>query len=216
MYYLIYKTTNILSGKFYVGSHKTKNKDDGYMGSGKYLNHAIKKHGLANFRKEILFEFATAKEMYDKEAYIVDDDFLAEENTYNLKQGGFGGFDYINNSGKNIYGNNGMLGFGGENLHKSTTKDRLISQGRYYEYINKISTSLKDGYKSGKLIPPFLGKTHKEETLQKLRGHTRSNGCNNSQFGMMWITNGLSNLKIKNNDSIPISWYKGRTMKKLN
>jgi hypothetical protein len=102
MFYLIYKITNNLNNKIYVGSHKTKNKDDGYMGSGKYLNYAINKYGVENFTKEILFIFDNATEMYDKEAEIVNDDFLAEENTYNLKRGGFGGFDYINSMGLSI------------------------------------------------------------------------------------------------------------------
>ena len=60
MFYLIYKITNTLNHKVYVGSHKTKDKDDGYMGSGKYLLRAIKKHGIEKFTKEILFEFENA------------------------------------------------------------------------------------------------------------------------------------------------------------
>ena len=95
-YYTIYKVTNKINGKIYIGSHKTKNLDDGYMGSGKYLTHALQKYGLENFTKEILFIFDNPKDMYAKEAEIVNDEFLTEENTYNLKRGGFGGWDYVN------------------------------------------------------------------------------------------------------------------------
>ena len=201
MFYLIYKITNRINNKIYVGSHKTKNIDDGYMGSGKYLNRAYQKYGLENFSKEILFIFDNAEEMYAKEAEIVNENFLTEENTYNLKRGGFGGFDYINTTGKNLYGKNGQPGFGGDNLHKSITKDRLIKQNRYDEYLNKISKSLKDGYASGRLKPTFAGKKHSEETMEKLKGHKRQVGQLNSQFGTCWITHPtLGNKKIKKED----------------
>lgn len=45
MFYAIYKITNQIDGKFYIGSHKTKDLNDVYMGSGKYLIHAQKKYG---------------------------------------------------------------------------------------------------------------------------------------------------------------------------
>ena len=102
MFYTIYKITNLLDGKIYVGSHKTKKLDDAYMGSGKYLKAAQEKYGLENFKKEILFVFDNPEEMYAKEAEIVNEEFLMTENTYNLKVGGFGGWDYINSPNQSI------------------------------------------------------------------------------------------------------------------
>ena len=42
MYYYLYKITNKINQKVYIGVHTTSNMEDGYMGSGKYLKRAIK------------------------------------------------------------------------------------------------------------------------------------------------------------------------------
>ena len=97
-YYLIYKITNNINGKTYIGAHKTNDINDGYMGSGTYLNRAIKKYGVENFNKEILHIFDNPEAMYAKEAEIVNEDYLMNENTYNMKVGGFGGWDYVNSN----------------------------------------------------------------------------------------------------------------------
>lgn len=99
MYYLIYKTTNNINGNIYVGMHETSNINDGYLGSGKRLLSSIKKYGKESFTREILFSFDNRRDMLEKEAEIVNEDFLKRNDVYNLTSGGKGGFYYINNSG---------------------------------------------------------------------------------------------------------------------
>ena len=88
----------------YVGKHMTDNKDDGYMGSGIRIRRAIEKYGIENFEKTILFECESVDEMNAKEAEIVNEDFIARDDVYNIKLGGDGGWDYLNSTGLNHSG----------------------------------------------------------------------------------------------------------------
>ncbi len=93
MVYILYKTTNLVTGKFYVGIHKQRNNFDpyvfdGYLGSGKILKQAIEKHGKSNFVRETLQVFNTLEEAKKQEHKIVNKVFLEDKNTYNLTIGG--------------------------------------------------------------------------------------------------------------------------------
>ena len=201
MYYLIYKVTNLINNKFYIGAHKTKNKDDGYMGSGKLIKKAIQKYGINNFSKEILMECVSEIEMYEKEKHLVK---LCED-SYNLKFGGEGGWDHIvkNPNWKSPFTDpilQKKLSQKGIEKLKELRKDKTFVA----EWSDKISKSNK-GKKS------FLGKKHNEETKKQIGlKNSKMTGHHNSQYGTMWITNGVENKKIKKDLVIPQGWYKGR------
>ncbi|CAH1068189.1 homing endonuclease [Acinetobacter phage AB-Navy97] len=96
MYYYTYKITNKVNGHFYIGAHKTSNLNDGYMGSGTALKHAIKKYGADKFEKQILKFHDSQEEMYEHEKELVNADLVLNKKSYNIKLGGHGGFDYVN------------------------------------------------------------------------------------------------------------------------
>jgi len=96
MFYYIYKITNNVNQKIYIGIHQTQNLDDGYFGSGLNLSRAIKKYGKENFSKEILEFFDNEQDMFAREKELVNEDFVKSPNTYNIVEGGNGSFSYIN------------------------------------------------------------------------------------------------------------------------
>lgn len=93
-FFTIYKITNKLNGKTYVGKHITEDMNDEYMGSGKLIKKAIKKYGIQNFQKEILHVYDNEHDMNVAEELLVE----ISKNTYNLQKGGIGGWHYINSN----------------------------------------------------------------------------------------------------------------------
>lgn len=212
MLYTVYKITNKINGKFYIGTHKTKNLNDNYMGSGKYLRYAQEKHGLENFSKEILFVFDNPKQMYETEAAIVTEEFLADENTYNLKRGGNGGFDYLND--KTRFNNpTHQIDFLSEISKKVPLhlKQQAAEKGR-----KTMKAMCKENGKQPWTSSGFKNKKHsiKTRNVMSVKAKVRlSDPTKNSQYGTMWITDGIHNMKISNCAIIPTGWKQGRKIK---
>lgn len=90
MVYIIYKTTNLINGKYYVGQHNTS-ANDSYIGSGLILEKAIKKYGKENFQREIL-EICNKQNKDEREIYWINKlSATNQEIGYNLHNGGIGG-----------------------------------------------------------------------------------------------------------------------------
>lgn len=69
-HYIIYKVTNLINGRYYIGRHSTNNLDDNYLGSGKAIINAVKKYGKDTFKKEILLEALNAQDLWELESKI--------------------------------------------------------------------------------------------------------------------------------------------------
>ena len=119
MYY-IYRITNKVNNKTYIGQHKYINKDDNYMGSGKLLKRAIKKYGIDNFEKEIIVHNIKTREEADKlEIYYIDYERKKGKSEYNITSGG--------------------EGFKGKHTEEAKKKIGLASKGNNYGFKKGVS-----------------------------------------------------------------------------
>ena len=132
MYGYIYKTTNLVNNKIYIGQHKGDDFDHNYYGSGINLKKAINKYGISNFNCELL-EFCCDKiSLNDREKYWISFyESFKPSIGYNVSPGGEGGntLQYL------------------DEKHK---KSRAI----------KISTSLK-GHKLSDITRKKISESHK-------------------------------------------------------
>lgn len=219
MLYYMYQVTNNLNNKIYVGVHKTKNIDDGYMGSGKVIKRAINKYGIENFTKVILEHFDNAEAMYAKEKEVVTIEFLARDDVYNLRRGGFGGFDHINATGLNYKGFSSTAERS-KVLYTAAKKEAMIAgrrrasqdSNKMQVQIHKLkATRLAKGIRSDSSPMNTLEANIKRKATFALNGH--SQGEKNNSFGKKWITNEIETIRISKDDTLPIGWRYGRVLK---
>ena len=207
MLYTIYQITNNIDGKIYIGKHQTKNLDDGYMGSGKLLKRAIDKHGVENFRKEILFQFDNEADMNAKEAELVTEEFCSRDNTYNICPGGQGGFGYVNSLPRSSPSDETRQKISSSHKTRGTQAPPNTFDKRF-----RASQKLSRRHQSGEFrVGTFAGKSHTCDTKAKMSA--AKCGSDNNQYGTMWITDGVSSTKMKRGDNIPEGWYAGRKIR---
>ena len=162
---IIYKTTNLVNGKIYVGQHFTS-ADDGYLGSGKVIKQSIKKYGKENFVRETL-EFCSEENVDERERVWIFELNVTDRNIgYNLNSGGsiisLEVRNKISNNHANVKGNNnpmyGVKRFGKNNPNfgkkwSQKMKDELSQ-------IKKNKTCGEDNH--------FYGKQHSGDSKRKM------------------------------------------------
>lgn len=203
-YHFIYKTTNILTGRYYYGMHSTDDLDDNYLGSGKRLRRSIIKYGEENHKREIVEFCKDREELIKRESEIVNLNEVAKKDCMNMQLGGGGGF-----SSKEHQQKCGAKG-------RASFLNKLKDQKYSLEFAIRKSKNTKNAHKMGAYKYEHLnwtGKHHTDETKEKMSlSHKGKHiGENNSQFGTIWITNNIDeNKKINKNERIPKGWTKGR------
>ena len=99
----IYKITNLINGKIYVGKDTTNDKN--YFGSGLLIKRSIEKFGIKNFKKEILEECENNEELCKKEKFWINKLDSTNINIgYNISCGGDGGDTITNHPNKKNIG----------------------------------------------------------------------------------------------------------------
>jgi hypothetical protein len=196
-YHFIYKTTNLLSGRYYIGMHSTDDLNDGYLGSGTLLRRSINKHGKENHSIEILQFLNSREELAAREKEIVSLQEIAKKECMNLKVGGDGGIN--------------------SDMRQQSRKKRDWLRENSPTWNSEVSRRVSEGLRKYYQNRPgtFTGKSHKPETIQKMKtvAQGKGKGTDNSQYGTCWITNEIENKKIHKGDLIPEGWRLGRRIK---
>lgn len=207
-YHYLYKTTNLINNKFYVGMHSTDNLDDGYIGSGKMLWFSIRKYGRENFKREILEFFESRVLLKEREKNYVNEKFIKDPMCMNLMiGGGEGGFFDPNHMMK-------CSAAGNKALALKVKNDPAFLETRKQLGRDTLKKLHESGWSNSY---GFKGKSHSEEFKKYIGELNAANqtGKGNSQYGTCWINNPTKkeNKKIKLDEVqnwISKGWIKGR------
>ena len=188
MYGYIYKTTNLINGKQYIGQHRaTKFESNNYIGSGKLLLVAIKKYGIKNFKCELLEECNSESELNEREVYYIKFyNAVEDDNFYNVCYGGGGHTCEPWNKGKH-------------GVQKLTdTQLNVLEYGRHLPASDKLKAILSE-YRKNVVVS--------ESTRKKL---------SDAQKGKKAINNGVVTKYVVQSDLdqyINSGWVYGRLKK---
>ena len=240
MYHFVYKTTLENSNKYYIGRHSSKDLEDGYFGSGKWIN-SIKDR--SKLKKEILefcndFTILREREEYHINLHIDDIYCMNFTNT----SCGFGSGEYNHNcSPENRKRNSDRLkGLGnpmyGRKHSEETLKklsERMLGENNIAkrpEVREKISKNVSISRTGSKMSDSGRELIRQKRKIQHETGirtmHMGGAGELNGMYGknhteeskqkmqgkrnFHWITNEVNNKLLSITLEIPVGWRKGR------
>lgn len=197
-YFGLYKITNLVNDKMYIGQHVTDNIDDGYMGSGKLMKCALSKYGVENFRKEWLGFYEDEEELNYMERVFVDETWISRPDTYNLQIGG--GLRQTEAVKLKMR----LSHIGKSSWNKGLPKEMQPRFGKHVseQTRKKISTKAKISQR-GRIHPELRGKKLSAEHKAKDR---------EAMLGMKFWNNGQINVRAK---ECPEGFVAGRLRRRV-
>ena len=213
MFGYIYKTTNKINNKIYIGQHISSSFDIKYKGSGVSLSYAIKKYGWNSFYTEILEECDSLDQMNEREGYWID---------------------YYNSTDPSIGYN--LDSGGSNNKHSEITKEKMskAALGKkkspiHCQNISKAKTgTTHDPWQAGKvwvmkgeeryLLPKKEAQKYLDQGFINAKG-PRTEESKENMHHRTYITDGENNKLVKEEEIqyyLNQGWYIGRTFHDLN
>lgn len=193
-YGFIYITTNLIDGKRYLGQRKFSNGWQKYLGSGRLLQKAIKKYGMDNFERQIVYTCDSVDELnsaeYDLSVFF---DVVNSDSWYNLVYGG-----------------------GATNGWTHTDDAKIKMSEKHYDCSGDKNPNYNNHKLSGK-NNPFYGKTHSEETKKKISEANKNPSIETrqkmSESAKGKVLSEKTRKKISDAESGEKHWNYGKAMK---
>lgn len=216
--YCVYRITNTINGKTYIGQHKYTDESNpmkGYFGSGKILRQAYKKYGIKNFSKKVLYCHILSADTADSiEMFAINKERKIGHAEYNIMRGGQARRMSSDMFSKCI--SNGMRASGAcDKISKSMTGERNPRYGK--PALNKGVPQTKEAKEKNRLA--HLGKKASEESRQKRRDFMKAHP-NLGMFKKGRISNNKGKVYYKDPNSFtcglyfigtqPSGWVRGR------
>lgn len=153
-YGIIYKITNNINGKIYIGQTKnplTNRINEHIKANNSLISRAIKKYGIKSFTIESISSAQTRKELCSKEIEFIQSSNCKSPNGYNLTDGGDGGATWTG-------------------PHTEKTKEILRIKNTGWKPSEETRKNMS---KAAKNKPPVSEKTRKRMSIA-LKGKTKS------------------------------------------
>lgn len=168
---VVYKITNLIDDKIYVGRYKYGRYPtfERYWGSNTHLKRAIEAHGLENFKKEILQKAYSNEELNALEIYWIAELHATDsEIGYNWNAGGDCGTTSIEVGRKISETKKGNSPSKYKGVPRSDEVRKKISEGR--KGINTITPEIREKMLEGIQARRERGESkHSKETIEKIR-----------------------------------------------